>query len=200
MPELNLEPIQFSANRKAVAVFSSSDVAAAEIQSKLELSPYKAVILVFGSASTIEDKVKPRLAQLCRRGIASAAAEAEAVILDRGTTTGVAMLMGEGVASRSAKVSLIGVAPAGKVTYPGSKVAEGDQLEPNHSHFVLVEGNEWGTETTTLFRLTDALMQASARPASTEQNVPGAASKSPVSAGEKPRSPAHPPRKNRHRP
>jgi hypothetical protein len=165
MPDNDQRPIQFSAGRKAVAVFSSSETAVAEIQSQLNLSPYKAIILVFGSTSNFEEKVKPRIAHLCRRGIASAAAESDAVILDGGINAGVAVLMGEGVASRSTKVSLIGVAPKGRVTFPGLENAPADAtpLEPNHSHFVLVEGNEWGSQTPILFGLTDTLMQSPGR-------------------------------------
>src|SRR4029077_4873675 len=54
------------------------------------------------------------------------------------------------------KSSLLGVAPAGKVTYPGGPPVAGNDsapLDPNHSHFVLVDGNEWGSETETLFEL-----------------------------------------------
>ncbi len=47
--------------------------------------------------------------------------------------------------------------PAGKVTYPGGPVkgsiADGARLEPNHSHFVLVESNEWGGETGKMLEL-----------------------------------------------
>jgi hypothetical protein len=56
---------------------------------------------------------------------------------------------------------LLGVAPAGKVTYPGdpspANIENGTPLEPNHSHFVLVEGDEWGSETDMMFKLAGAL-------------------------------------------
>jgi len=175
MPDLIQEPIKFSGNQKAVAVFSSSEDAAAEIQDKLNLAPYNAIILVFGSADNIEEKIVPRLTQLCRRGIASAAADAKAVILDGGTNAGVAMLVGAGVASRNTKVSLIGVAPKGKVSFPGLQdvPANATPLEPNHSHFVLVDGNEWGNETPTLFNLADVLMQPPKKEADAVQSANG---------------------------
>src|SRR6185295_3182740 len=55
------------------------------------------------------------------------------------------------------KTQLIGVAPAGLVSYPGGP-AEGTPLEPNHSHFVLVDGNVWGSETGTMFNLAKTLI------------------------------------------
>jgi hypothetical protein len=45
------------------------------------------------------------------------------------------------------------------VTYPGGPPVVGNDsapLDPNHSHFVLVDGKEWGSETETLFELAAA--------------------------------------------
>ncbi|HKP47074.1 MAG TPA: DUF4231 domain-containing protein, partial [Pyrinomonadaceae bacterium] len=47
--------------------------------------------------------------------------------------------------------------PEALVQYPGSVVKSDVNLDPNHSHFVLVEGNEWGSELPTIFGLTSAL-------------------------------------------
>src|SRR6185295_9926627 len=80
------------------------------------------------------------------------------VIIDGGTHAGIMALMGDGVAGRGYRTELIGVAPANKVTYPESKSTAETPLEPNHSHFVLVEGNEWGSETAMLFSLANALI------------------------------------------
>jgi hypothetical protein len=49
-----------------------------------------------------------------------------------------------------------------KVTYPGRPAApasseDSSPLDPNHSHFVLVEGKEWGSETGTLFEIAAVL-------------------------------------------
>ena len=89
--------------------------------------------------------------------IAPAAAELGALIIDRGTESGVTTIMGEAVAQDGRRCQLLGIALAGKVTYPGSPgdagSADGAALEPNHSHFVLVESNEWGDETRTILEL-----------------------------------------------
>jgi TRPM family ion channel len=70
-------------------------------------------------------------------------------------------MMGEAVARDGRRSQLLGIAPAGKVTYPGGPgeagMADGAPLEPNHSHFVLVESDEWGGETRTMFELAQAL-------------------------------------------
>jgi hypothetical protein len=119
------------------------------------VSPPKNLILLIGGA----DKKLSLPAQLFSRGIARAAADAEALIIDGGTQAGVMQIMGQSIADRGRKSSLLGVAPAGKVTYPGGPTVAGNDsapLDPNHSHFVLVDGNEWGSETETLFELAAA--------------------------------------------
>ena len=78
-------------------------------------------------------------------GIARAAKNSNALIIDGGTRAGVMELIGLGVADQGHETELIGVAPSGKVTFPGASEAENLQnratLDPNHSHFVLVTGD-----------------------------------------------------------
>ncbi|MFL6276479.1 MAG: DUF4231 domain-containing protein [Blastocatellia bacterium] len=156
---MNKINIRFSNHNEAVAVSPPADAAAKEIVMALGLPAYEAVIVALGGADSIDEKLLPRLTQLFGRGIARAAVEARALILDGGTESGVMKLMGEGVAGRGYKTPLVGVAPKDLVTYPPDEQADRVRLEPNHSHFVLVEGNTWGSETATLFGLAEALSQ-----------------------------------------
>jgi hypothetical protein len=119
------------------------------------------LLLVVGGADEMDPALGVRLQQLFGRGLVPAAAGCEALILDGGTRTGVMAMIGQGVADRGHRSLLVGVAPEGRVAAPGE--ATGGQggprveLEPNHSHFVLVQGNAWGAETSMLFRLASAL-------------------------------------------
>jgi len=156
--EIRKESILFPNNKRAVAVFPAADASAADILAALDLPPHKTVILIIGGAEGIDEKLKPRLIQLFGRGIARAAANANAVIIDGGTQSGVMAMMGQGVADRGCKCSLIGVTPKALVSYPGSTVTSTSvNLDPNHSHFVLVEGSDWGSERATIFNLVGAL-------------------------------------------
>ncbi len=159
--EIRKETILFPNKNKAVAIFPSPDTKAEDIVAALDLEPQRTVILIIGGADGIDEKLTPRLIQLFGRGIARAAADANAVIIDGGTQAGVMAMMGQGVADREFKSSLIGVAPIGLVTYPGSATPADTNLDPNHSHFVLVEGNEWGAELATIFSLTKTLTRSS---------------------------------------
>ncbi len=156
--EIKKATIRFPNDNEAVAVSPPPATQAEEILKALAIPPYKALILIIGGADSVDEKLKPRLIQLFSRGIARAAASASAVIIDGGTQSGVMEMMGQGVADRGFQASLIGVAPAGLVTYPGSEANADTHLDPNHSHFVLVDGNVWGSELPTIFNLAKALM------------------------------------------
>jgi hypothetical protein len=148
--------ITFANNRTASAALPASSSTAKEVVEALDLKGHSSVLLLVGGADSLEDKVKARLTQLLGRGVARAAITVNAAIVDGGTKAGVMELMGEGVAARGFKSPLIGVAPAGKVKYPGSSSGE-TELDPNHSHFVLVPGDNWGSETNMMFSLVNEL-------------------------------------------
>jgi hypothetical protein len=117
--------------------------------------------MIAGGAGGMDEALRPHLVQLFSHGIAPVAAGIRALIIDGGTQAGVMAMMGKGVAETGRNSILLGVAPAGKVTYPGGPaegcIEDGAPLDPNHSHFVLVESNEWGGETKTMYELAEEL-------------------------------------------
>lgn len=153
--------IIFPNGNRAQLVAPLATSKAVDIMDTLGVKQPKALIIVTGGAVGLDEALKSRLAQLFSRGIARAAATTEALILDGGTQAGVMALMGQGVADRGRKSILLGVAPAGRVTYPGGpaegSIEDGAPLDPNHSHFVLVKSDEWGGETDTMFEVAKVL-------------------------------------------
>jgi hypothetical protein len=153
--------ITFDNGSHAVVVTAGRDTDAQTILKSLGIAQPHALIMVFGGAKGLEDSRKARLAELFTSAVAPAAAEAGALVIDGGTQSGVMAMMGEAFALDGQGSQLLGIAPAGKVTYPGGPsdvgIADGAPLEPNHSHFVLVESDEWGGETGMMFKLAGAL-------------------------------------------
>src|SRR5437763_4841565 len=153
--------ITFDNGNHAVVVTAGRDADAQSILKTLGIAQPQALIMVFGGAKGLDDLRKARLAELFRSAIAPAVADAGALVIDGGTESGVMAMMGEALARNGRESQLLGIAPAGKVTYPGgpndANIGDGAPLEPNHSHFVLVEGNEWGSETEMMFKLVGAL-------------------------------------------
>jgi hypothetical protein len=158
---VNTLPIVFPNGNSALSVTAQPDTSATTIISSLGIQPPKILFIVIGGASSLDEQFVDRLKLLCNLGIARQAIEAEAIIIDGGTQAGIMKIMGEAIAERCYHSILLGVAPSGTVTYPGAPVdnAHSDRvsLDPNHSHFVLVEGNDWGVETETMYKLADEL-------------------------------------------
>ena len=152
--------IQFDNGRRAHLVKAPLDADPKELVDLLGLTRPGAILVLSGGAGLFDEALAPRLQQLCSRGLARAAAEAEALIIDGGTQSGAMQLMGQGVADRGYATPQLGVAPADLVTYPGGpELADPDngvRLDANHSHFVLVDSDRWGGETDAFIALAQA--------------------------------------------
>ncbi len=133
-------------NRAKIVAFSLDDQQS-ELLKALQLEEVEALILITGTREGWKKDTALRLEQLFSRGIARAAVSKRALIIDSGISGGVNDLIGQGVADRERKTPLLGVAPTSKVTYPGKENGDQDTesygLNSNHSHFVLVEGDDW---------------------------------------------------------
>jgi hypothetical protein len=186
-PTLSAQEVLFANGNRAHIVAPPAGADAAAILQALGIQPPTPLIIISGGAGGLDAAMaadagflgrsirffrrgnaridlKSRLTQLFSRGIARAAADVNAVILDGGTRSGVMQLMGQGVADRDRGSTLVGVSPAGRVTYPGGpqegSIQDDAPLDPNHSHFVLVDSDQWGGETETMFSLAAALVGA----------------------------------------
>jgi hypothetical protein len=153
--------IIFPNGHRARLVLPPVGTPADAILKMLAIEQPEAVIMLVGGATGLDDSLKPRLKELFNRGVAHAVADNNTLIIDGGTEAGVMALMGQVVADSGRNCLLLGVVPAGKVTYPGGpakgSIEDGAPLDPNHSHFVLVESNEWGGETETMYELAEQL-------------------------------------------
>ena len=136
-----------------------------EILKALSIPQPNSLFIVIGGANNLDESTKATLLPLFSNGIAATAAEIGAVILDGGTRSGIMELMGQGVAEQEHQPLLLGVAPEGKVRYrsqPTQGIDEGKTpLDPHHSHFILVKGDQWGDETSTMFGIAHELADQS---------------------------------------
>jgi SLOG in TRPM, prokaryote len=152
--------ITFENGNRAVVITAPRDESAKTILDALEIASPGAVILLFGGAGGLDDSRKAHLASLFADGVTPVAAELGALIIDGGTQSGVMAMMGEAVARSRETCQLLGIAPRGKIAHPeisgACAVSDGTPLELNHSHFVLVESNEWGGETPKMLEIARA--------------------------------------------
>jgi hypothetical protein len=131
------------------------------VRTALGITTPAPVVLISGGADTFDPAVQPKLTQLIGRGLLRAGRAASAVIIDSGTDAGVMALIGRAAGATAEPTPLIGVAPEAliqssdisPVETHGSRVA----LAPNHTHFVLTQGEVWGAETPVMFDLAQAI-------------------------------------------
>lgn len=166
-PTIKAQDIVFPNGNSARIVLPSITTPAQDLLPLLNIPAFNDLIMLVGGASFMDKSLYSNLDHLFTHGIAHLATTRNALIIDGGTQAGVMELMGKGVAEQQHKAPLLGVSPLGAVTYPGkaSRNDAGEELvplDPNHSHFVLVETDEWGGETETMYQL--AALYAQGRP------------------------------------
>ncbi len=158
---MNKCEVHFPNGNRAQMVTSPPGTPAIDLLHALDIRQPKALIMIVGGASNMSEQLYPNLVQLFAHGVAHVAISVGAMIIDGGTQTGVMMMMGQGVAEQQHRSTLLGVAPTGRVTYPSKPPQVGDDeripLDPNHSHFVLVEVGKFGDETETMYGLAAVL-------------------------------------------
>jgi hypothetical protein len=116
-------------------------------------------LVVVGGASQMCAANSLQLQRLFMEVLAPIAENLGAYVVDGGTDTGVMRLMGEARTKIGGKFALIGVAPLSKVALPNGlePPADSSPLEPNHNHFVLVPGSNWGDESPWLAQVATVL-------------------------------------------
>lgn len=148
----------FPNGRRALSVRVSPETDAAEVIDALSLPRCRRLLMLSGGANNMSADKMSRLTALFA-AIGQLIVQDGVTVIDGGTKSGVMKLMGEalGRAGRT-KSPHIGVLPAHVTVGEDGTTAE-DILEPHHSNFVLVEGDEWGSEVEQMYRLADYLSQ-----------------------------------------
>lgn len=162
-------PLHFEDDRTAWAVQLEEPDELPAALAALGLHPPRTVVVVVGGAGGLKDADLDRLGPLFESGLIPVITRLGAVAVDGGTWSGVMRLLGEARSDGRAGAGfhLVGVAASGTVTLPGGQPPRDDAapLDPNHSHFVLVPGKDWGAESSWIARVATAL--AGDRPSAT---------------------------------
>ena len=118
---------------------------------RLGLDHPRPALFVSGGARQITREHQDLAAELLR-GVARAASRLGMTLVSGGTNSGVMALLGQACASIPQPPPLVGVLPSGIVARRSAAI-----LEQNHSHFLFVEGGDWGVESGWLSGLAAAL-------------------------------------------
>jgi SLOG in TRPM, prokaryote len=129
---------------------------------RLGLVRSAATVVLVGGADGLGDTELARLRPLFADVLVPLVETLEGLVLDGGTDTGVMQLMGQARAQRGAAFPLVGVLVQDLAALQGEASSrEAAELEPNHTHFVLVPGKGWGDEARWLARLGSVVAQES---------------------------------------
>ncbi|NWF69476.1 MAG: hypothetical protein HXY40_10355 [Chloroflexi bacterium] len=150
--------ISFGPQQNAPGLIIPLHSDAEQVKQALGIQQARPVIFISGGASGMSEQDIEMTQQIIANGIAKFAQEKQIVVIDGGTESGVMKMIGDTRRSAGYTFPLIGVTPLGKVDFPGhTNPGKEASLENGHSHFVLVEAQEWGDESETIVRLTHAI-------------------------------------------
>jgi SLOG in TRPM, prokaryote len=166
---LTRREIAFPGGRSALAVLAPASVSGEDAAAALGLQTPRALVVLNGSTDELPPGLTATLRRALSDGLARVVSDERLTVVTGGTDAGVFAIFGEALADRRT-APCVGVAPANAVSWPGRDDAEAGSapwddlvpLEPHHSHFLLVEGSEWGAETDALIELSETL--AAGRP------------------------------------
>ncbi len=142
---------------QAIEVLSADDLSIAFTE--MGLIEKRPVLVVIGGASLISDADYARLQRLFTEVLAPLAKDLGCYVVDGGTDAGVMKLMGNARHESGSAFPLVGVSPIGLVRLPDAinLSPESTPLEPHHTHFFLVTGNNWGDESPWLANIASLL-------------------------------------------
>lgn len=138
--------IRFANGQRSRAVYVPHGASPQHVQAQLELPKAQSTVFVIGGAGGMSDEDVKRTQQMVDV-VAAFAQRHKLVVITGGTESGIMQMFGDSRLRGRYTFPLVGIAPLKQVRFPGydNPSAQGD-LEDSHSHFVLVEGDDWGAE------------------------------------------------------
>jgi hypothetical protein len=150
--------ISFREGAWVPAIKTQPDADPQKIINAFGLITPRPTLFITGGASAMSEEDIQRTQILMNDGIAAFAEKHNITVVDGGTEAGVMDMIGDARRRNNYKFPLIGVAPIHKVSFPGYVGRSSEStLQSGHSHFVLVDADEWGGESVMIVGLAKAL-------------------------------------------
>jgi hypothetical protein len=116
------------------------------------------VLVVVGGAGRMSQEHLSRTAAVLSLEVIPVLDRLGVTVIDGGTDSGVMRVIGQARSAAGTSFPLIGVAAEGTVgANPAGAPAGAAQIEPHHSHVILVPGDSWGDESPWLADVADAV-------------------------------------------
>ena len=156
--------ITFDATHTAIAIRVHPHVSPDHALAALRLPEYAGVLVVHGGAGQMDDQHMEATQRFLIDSISPLAEKHRLLIIDGGTLSGAAQVLGDARAAINGSYSLVGVVPEDRVSYPGGPSSSEVRiaLDGDHSHFILVQGPEFGDESSLLVGMLRAVRRPGA--------------------------------------
>ena len=151
-------PLEGGHIAKAIQVDSDKDLRPA--LDALGLRTPSPILVIVGGASRLSRDDFARLQALFAQVLAPLAQSLNMTVIDGGTDAGVMRLIGQARKDIGGTFPLLGVAPVGLADFPNTPFDLEDDscpLEPNHTHFMLIPGSDWGSESSWIAKIATVL-------------------------------------------
>jgi hypothetical protein len=146
---------ELPSGQKVIIVRASAEENPATVMAALDLPQPSSLLMLSGGAGLMSKEASEQLEDLFN-ALGQTILQEGVTVIDGGTQSGVVTLMGRALSQRDRKAPYIGILPAHAEVAPGGLTGE-EVLEPHHSHFVLVDSQEWGGEVKLMYGIADHL-------------------------------------------
>ena len=130
-----------------------------EMLKQLGIQPGAPVIVFRGGNARMNSDDAVRLERAIHDGVARAAVELGAIVIDGGTDSGILGMLNAALGERHPHGVYIGVAPRPLTHLPNQPNRNLEPLGDAHTHFILVESENWGDELAPMYALINALAE-----------------------------------------
>ncbi len=152
-----IQTIHFSSTQQASAILVKPNIDPKRALEQVKIGDYQAVIIMHSGAAGMTDDYLKQLSRLFTEGLVCFAEEHRVLIVDGGTEAGGMKLIGEARQAINGTFPLLGLPITKGITYPGGPEPEEGRwpLNAGHSHFLLVEADDFGEESDLLVSIAD---------------------------------------------
>lgn len=144
-----LKTLEFANGKTAQVLETLPTISAHDVCDWLNLPTFRFCVSVHGGAMALPPEEHSAIVAFLRDGLIRFAQDNQVLVTDGGTDTGVNKILGQAYSEAKATFPLVGVTVRGAVTYPNETPPSGAEvfaLNSDHSHFVVVDANDFGTE------------------------------------------------------
>lgn len=143
-----LKTVHFPNGRTARLLEALPTISSSQITKWFDLASQRFSIAMHLGAIEMEPEYQEKMRVLLCNSVIKFAQDNQALVADGGTDAGVMQIMGDAYKATNSTFPLLGVTVKNSITYPGGPLPENGRWSLNdaHTHFVIVDADDFGAE------------------------------------------------------